>query len=70
VGSRFTSGEGRLEATLAPGRVRVELPRGFSPLSLEVDGSVVLRSTPRGLEVTGAVLERGDAGITFVVPQR
>ncbi|HSW28075.1 MAG TPA: hypothetical protein VLH75_01160 [Longimicrobiales bacterium] len=70
VGSRFTSGEGRLEATLAPGRVRVELPRGFSPLALEVDGSVLLRSTPQGLEVRGAVVQRGEAGITFVVPQR
>ncbi len=70
VGSRFTSGEGRLEAALAPGRVRVELPRGFSPLSLEVDGSVLLRSTSQGLEVKGDVVERGDTGITFVVPQR
>ena len=70
VGSRFTSGEGRLEATLAPGPVRVEIHRGAAPLSLEVDGSVLLRSTPEGLEVRGDVLERSANGITFVVPQR
>lgn len=70
VGSRFTSGEGRLESTLAPGRVRVELPRGLSPFSVEVDGNVLLRGTPEGLEVRGEVAERGEAGITFVVPRR
>jgi hypothetical protein len=70
VGSRFTSGEGRLEATLAPGPVRVEIRRGMSPLSLEVDGSTLLQSTRSGLDVKGTVVERGDAGITFVVPPR
>jgi hypothetical protein len=70
VGSRFTSGEGRLEAALAPGPVRVELRRGTSPLSLQVDGNVLLRSTPQGLEVRGPVVERSDVGITFVVPHR
>jgi hypothetical protein len=42
----------------------------MAPLSLEVDGDVLLRGTPSGLEVTGAVAERNDAGITFVVPPR
>ncbi|NJD20868.1 MAG: hypothetical protein FIA95_16490 [Gemmatimonadetes bacterium] len=70
VGSRFTSGEGRLEAALAPGPVRVEVRRGVSPFSLEVNGSVLLRSSPQGLEVGGSVVERGAAGITFVVPPR
>lgn len=70
VGSRFTSGEGRLEATLAAGPVRVEIQRGASPISLEVDGSVLLRSTPGGLEVRGDVVERSADGITFVVPRR
>lgn len=70
AGSRFTTGEGHLEATLAPGPVRVEIGRGTSPLRLEVDGSVFLRSTPAGLEVSGPAVERTDAGITFVVPGR
>jgi hypothetical protein len=69
-GSRFTSGQGRLEASLAPGPVRVEIQRGASPLSLEVDGSVLLRGTPGGLEVRGDVVERSADGITFVVPRR
>ena len=70
VGSHFTSGEGRLEATLAPGPVRVEIRRGLPRLSLEVDGSVLLRATSQGLEVEGGVVERDAAGITFVVPRR
>jgi len=70
VGTRFTSGEGRVEAALVPGAVRVELPRGVVPVSLEVDGAILLRTTPAGLEVSGSVVERTDAGITFRVPAR
>jgi hypothetical protein len=70
VGTRFTSGEGRVEAALVPGSVRVELPRGVVPVSLDVDGSILLRTTPAGLEVSGPVVERADAGITFRVPAR
>ena len=70
VGSRFTSGEGRLEALVVPGAVRVELSRGAVPVSLEVNGRVLLRNTPAGLEVSGLVVERTDAGITFRMPPR
>jgi hypothetical protein len=48
----------------------VELPRGVVPVSLDVDGSILLRTTPAGLEVSGPVVERADAGITFRVPAR
>ncbi|MDP2958152.1 MAG: hypothetical protein Q8N53_17120 [Longimicrobiales bacterium] len=70
VGSRFTSAAGRVEALLVPGTVRVELPRGAVPVSLEVNGRILLRNTPAGLEVSGPVVERTDAGITFRVPPR
>lgn len=68
VGSRFTSGAGRMEASLAPGLVRVELPEGVVPVSLEVDGRTLLRVTAEGVDVTGPVLSRSAAGITFRVP--
>lgn len=70
VGSRFTSGQGRLEATLAPGPVRVEIRRDVSRLTLEVDGSVLLRGTSEDLEVAGEAVERDASGITLVVPRR
>ena len=70
VGSRFTSGEGRVEAFLVPGAVRIELPRGAAPLSLEVNGRILLRNTPAGLEVSGPVVDRTDAGVTFRVAPR
>lgn len=69
VGSRFTSGEGRVDATLAPGVVRVELPEGVSPVLLEADGRTLLRVTDSGVEVTGPVLSRSAGGITFRIPR-
>ena len=68
VGSRFTSGEGRMEALLVAGPVRIELPRGVVPVSLEVNGRIYLRNTAAGLDVSGPVTERADAGITFRLP--
>jgi len=68
VGSRFTSGEGRMEADLASGPVRVELPRGVVPVILEVNGRLFLRNTAAGLDVSGPVAERAEAGITFRLP--
>ena len=68
VGSRFTSGEGRMEADLASGPVRVELPRGVVPVILEVNGRLFLRNTAAGLDVSGPVADRAEAGITFRLP--
>lgn len=68
VGSRFTSGEGRMEARGVSGVVRVELPRGILPVSLEVDGRILLRNTASGLQVTGPVVARDDTGVTFRLP--
>lgn len=65
VGTRFTSGQGRVEAALAPGMVRVELPQGVAPLSLQVDGNTLIRAGATGVEVTGPVVDRSAGGIVF-----
>lgn len=68
AGSRFTSGRGRIEAAGVGGVVRVELPRGVVPVSLEVNGRILLRSTAEGLDVPGEAVERTGDGITFRLP--
>jgi hypothetical protein len=68
VGSRFTSGEGRLEARVSSGAVRIELPRGVVPVSLEVGGRIYLRSTDAGLDLPGPVTEQSASEIVFRVP--
>ena len=67
-GSRFTSGEGRMEASVAPGGVRVELPRGVVPVSLEVGGRIYLRSTDAGLDLPGPLAQRSASEIVFRIP--
>jgi hypothetical protein len=68
VGSQFTSGEDRIEATVAPGSVRVELPRNLVPISLEVNGRIYLHKVAGGLEIPGPAEERGTEEIVFRVP--
>ncbi|GMV05560.1 MAG: hypothetical protein AMXMBFR53_18380 [Gemmatimonadota bacterium] len=68
VGSRFTSGQGRIEAAGVAGVVRVELPRGVTPVSLEVNGRILLRSTPEGVDVPGDAVDRTADGLTFRLP--
>jgi len=69
-GSSFSFAEGRAEARVAPGPVRVELPRFAPVVSVEVDGRMYLRRTSAGLEVSGPVVERTDERIRFTIPQR
>lgn len=68
VGARFASGQGRMEARQVEGTVRVELPRSVLPVSLEVNGRIVLRNTQEGLVVSGPVVDQDDAGVTFRLP--
>ncbi len=68
VGGRFTSAVGRIEAVTAVGPVRVELPRGVTPVALEVNGRIYLRNTAGGLSVTGPILERTGSDIVFRLP--
>jgi hypothetical protein len=57
-----------LEARVTSGIVRVELPRGIVPVSLEVGGRIYLRSTDAGLDVPGPVAERSASEIIFRIP--
>jgi hypothetical protein len=70
VGSRFTSATGRLEARPAGGPVRVELPRGVVPSTLEVGGRVYLARSTAGLTISGPVVRRDDDGVVFRTPAR
>lgn len=67
-GSRFSYAQGRVEALVAGGPVRIELPRSGAPVTLEVDGIPYLTRTGDVVEVTGPVGERTDARILFVAP--
>ncbi len=69
-GSSFSFTEGRAEATVALGPVRVELPRFAAEVSVEVDGRTYLRRTSAGLEVLEPVVEQTDEMIRFVIPGR
>jgi len=68
AGSRFASGENRIESTVVPGAVRVELPRNLVPVSLEVNGRIYLSRTSEGLEIPGPLVERRTEEIVFQVP--
>lgn len=68
AGSRFTYASGRVEALVAGGRVRVELPRTGGPLQLEVDGTPYLTRSADQLRVEGPVGDRSDERILFVTP--
>jgi len=68
TGSRFTYGEGRIEATVAGGAVRIELPREGAPVHVEVDGRVYLSRTPGGVVLDAPVAERSEERILFGQP--
>lgn len=67
-GSRFSYAEDRVEALVAGGPVRIELPRSGASVTVEVDGMPYLTRTGDVVEVTGPVGERTDARILFVAP--
>ena len=61
--------EGRVEASVAPGPGRLELPRWARSVLLEVDGRPYLRRTTEGLEVSQPVLERTADRIRFGIQE-
>lgn len=67
-GSRFTYAEGRVEALVAGGPVRIELPREGPPVSVEVDGAPYVSRAGEEVRVDGPVGERSDTRILFVAP--
>jgi hypothetical protein len=65
-GTHFRTEDGTLEAANPPGAVRVELPRDPIPLTLRVNGRILLRRTPEGLEIMGPVRSRSSDEILFI----
>lgn len=70
AGSSFSFGDGRAEATVAPGPIVVALPRFASVISLEVDGRTFLRRSSGALEVLEPTVERSEDRLRFVVRAR
>lgn len=68
AGARFTSGEGRIEAVTETGPVRVELPRGAVPATVEVNGRVYLRNTAEGLDDTASTWDRDGSDLVLRLP--
>jgi hypothetical protein len=64
-GTRFRSGEGRLEAHSPPGGVRVEIPSSLSRVLLTVDGRVLLRKTDSNVEIVGTVQRQTPREVVF-----
>jgi len=65
LGTRYMRGQGRIEADLSSGPVRVELPTGSSPVTLEVDGVVYLRRGEFGVALLGPVASQSTDGVVF-----
>jgi len=70
AGSSFSFAEGRAEASVAPGPVRVELPRQASAVAVEVDGRTYLRRTSGSLEILEPVSEVSEDRIRFLIGGR
>lgn len=64
-GTRFRTGEGRLEAFSPPGSVRVELPKSLTQVLVGVDGEVLLRKTGAEVDISGSVQGRTPSEIVF-----
>lgn len=58
AGSSYSFAEGRIEATLAPGPVRLALPRAATMVSVAVNGRMVLQGRSDRLELTVDVVEQ------------
>ncbi|MDX1647456.1 MAG: hypothetical protein R3304_09955 [Longimicrobiales bacterium] len=64
-GARYSVAEGRAEARVSSGPVLVRIPRAGGPVTLEVNGDVVLTRDAGDVEVRGAVSERTDDRLLF-----
>jgi len=68
-GSRFSSGESGVEATVTHGPVRIELPMNVRPLTLEVSGRIWLRSLSSGVEFLVGPEDETSRPLRYVVPE-
>ena len=69
AGSSFSYGEGEARASVAPGAVRVELPRFAPAVSLQVDGRTYLRRSSGVLDVLVPTTQRTPDFIVFLAPE-
>jgi len=71
AGSSYSASEGRLEARVPEGPIRVELPSGtdIEAVSLEVNGRILIQKTPGGW-VLESVVEEGSERTVLAVPER
>jgi hypothetical protein len=66
AGSRFTYGEGRIEAFVSSGPVRVSLPASAAvPVRMDVGGRPWLRRSAGSVEVSGPIERQTDDRILF-----
>jgi hypothetical protein len=70
AGSAFTYAAGRAEVDAVAGPVRIELPRNADLASVAVDDVEYVRRSGAEVRVTGPAVERTEALLRFVVPQR
>ena len=68
-GSRFGSDAEGVAAVVAGGPVRIELPTGVRPLTLDVGGRVWLRSLDRGVEFLVSPENPSATTLRFLVPE-
>lgn len=66
-GSRFRTGEGRLEAVVAPGPVRVEIPREAGRAEVVVNGTAYVRVGDGRVELRGPAVDSSASGILLRV---
>lgn len=64
-GARYAVSEGRTEARVASGPIRLELPLSGAPVTVEADGLVVLTRSDAGIEISAEVLERDADGLVL-----
>lgn len=69
-GSRFSTGEGRLEADVAPGPIRVEVPRGAARARVVVNGTEYVRVGDGRVELRGSAVDSSASGILLRVGSR
>lgn len=68
--ARYAVSEGRTEARVASGPIRLELPRSGPGVTVEMDGLVVLTRSDAGVEVSAEVLERDADGMVLTARPR
>jgi hypothetical protein len=67
-GTRFTTGQGRIEAFAPPGTVEVEIPRDLQEIRLILNGAILLQKRGGELEILEPTHRRTPSEIRFGAP--